>query len=89
MEFQGSFFQYGIEFFKEVFCEGGKLPGIAGRSSAPSVEIGAQQVSNLTVKVRLGSGCEGIVPCRGAQGLGLTPARHSRAPVFPLCPPAR
>lgn len=42
---------------------------------------------NHTVQVMLGSGCEDIVPCRGAQGLGLTPACHSRALQYSLCAP--
>lgn len=48
VELQGRFFSVWHRIFQEVFSEGGKLPGIAGRPSAPSVEIGTQQVSNTT-----------------------------------------
>lgn len=83
MELQGSFFQYGIEFFRSYFLREVNCQELQEGPLLP--EVGAQQVPNHTVQVLLGSGCEDTVPCIGAQGMGLTPACHSRALQCSLC----
>lgn len=76
-----------VRIFQEVFSEGGKLLGITGESSAPSVEVGAEGASNHAAGGALGAGCEDVVPCRNAWRLGSTPGCQPRVTAFHLNPP--